>query len=40
MSTKTINKNVIWHSMNPDRVTADEFVAVIEIQRDVKRNMN
>ena len=37
MSAKTINKNVIWHSMNPNRVTPDEFVAVIEIPKGCKK---
>ena len=33
----TMNKNVIWHSMNPKRVTPDEFVAVIEIPKGCKK---
>ena len=37
MSTKLMNKNVIWHSMNPARVTPDEFMAVIEIPRGSKK---
>ena len=37
MSTKKINKNVIWHAMNPERVTTDEFMAVIEISKGSKK---
>ena len=37
MSAKLINKNVIWHSMNPARVTPDEFMAVIEISKGSKK---
>ena len=37
MSAKLINKNVIWHSMNPARVTPDEFMAVIEIPKGSKK---
>ena len=37
MSTQLTNKNVIWHSMNPERVTPDEFMAVIEIPKGSKK---
>lgn len=37
MSQTKMNKNVIWHSMNPKRVTPDEFVAVIEIPKGSKK---
>jgi inorganic pyrophosphatase len=31
------NKEVIWHSLAPERVTEDEFVAVIEIPKGSKK---
>ncbi len=34
---KLMNKEVIWHAMNPSRVTPEEFVAVIEIPRGSKK---
>lgn len=36
MTTKK-NDAVIWHSMSPDRVKSDEFVAVIEIPKGSKK---
>lgn len=29
--------NTVWHSVNPKRVTAEEFIAVIEISRGSKK---
>ena len=31
------NKEVIWHSMNPERVKPEEFIAVIEIPKGSKK---
>ena len=31
------NKEVIWHSINPERVKPDEFIAVIEIPKGSKK---
>lgn len=37
MTKKIKNENVVWHAMNPERVKAEEFVAVIEIPRGSKK---
>lgn len=28
----------IWHDINPDRITPNDFMAVIEIEREARRN--
>ena len=30
----------IWHNINEERIKEDDFIAVIEITKEVKLNMN
>ena len=30
----------IWHNLNPKRVTANRFIAVIEIAKGARKNTN
>ena len=30
----------IWHDINPNRIKSDDFIAVIEIKKVQRKNMN